>query len=97
MLFKSGFGFGVPDLTFVVREILPSQADYLGQGTVVCLYFGRNMLAFYEGRSEKNEGVGRTGDASSRGRARRAAHRRGSPPSQVGSSVDDVCGEAAIK
>ena len=62
MLFKSGFGFGVPDLTFVVREILPSQADYLGQGTVVCLYFGRNMLAFYEGRSEKNEGVGRTGD-----------------------------------
>jgi len=47
----------MPDLAFLVREVLPSDADDLGEGAVVCFNLGGNVLILDEGGTEEDEGV----------------------------------------
>ena len=48
VLFEDSFRFGVPYLSLVMGKILPSEADYFGEGTVICLDLCRNVLTFDE-------------------------------------------------
>jgi len=62
MLLESGLGLCVPDLTLFVREVLPGEADDLGESAVVCLDLRGDVLTLNERRSEENESVGRARD-----------------------------------
>lgn len=62
VLLERGLGLVVPDLALVVGEVLPGEADDLGQGAVVGLDGGGDVLGFDEGGAEEDEGVRRAGD-----------------------------------
>ena len=62
MLVESGFGFGMPDLTLLVRQILPGKTNDLGERAVVRLDLSRHVLALDERRAEEDEGIGWAGD-----------------------------------
>lgn len=62
MLVESSFSFGMPDLTLLVRQILPSETDDLGESAVVGLDLGGDMLTLDERGAEEDKGVGRTRD-----------------------------------
>lgn len=62
MLLEGVPGFCVPDLSLVVGEVLPGQADDLGESAVVSLDLRGDVLSFDEGRAEKNERIGWAGD-----------------------------------
>jgi hypothetical protein len=57
VLVEGGSSLVVPDLTFVVREVLPCESDDLGEGAVVRFDVRRDVLGFDEGGAEEDEGV----------------------------------------
>ena len=61
VLFDSSFRFGMPYLSLVVGEIVPGEADYLGEATVIFLDFCRNVLAFDERGTKEMNAFGRRG------------------------------------
>jgi len=62
MVLERGFGFCVPDLPFLVRQVLPCEADDLGKSAMVRLDLGRDVLTLNERGAKEDESVGRTGD-----------------------------------
>ena len=62
VLLESGLGLGMPHLPLLVRQILPGEANDLGERAVVGLDLGRDVLALDERGAEENEGIGRTRD-----------------------------------
>ena len=64
MFFQRGLGLGVPDLALLVREVLPGETDDLGQGAMVGLDLGGDVLVLDEGRAEEDEGVARARDVA---------------------------------
>jgi hypothetical protein len=61
VLLQCSLGLGVPYLTLIVREVLPSESDDLRKSAVIGLNLGRHMLAFNKRGAEKYEGVWRSG------------------------------------
>jgi hypothetical protein len=62
VLLESGLGLCMPNLSLLVRQVLPGEADDLGERAVVGFDLSRDMLALDERGTEEDERVGRTGD-----------------------------------
>jgi len=62
VLLEGGFSFRMPYLSLVMRKILPSEAYYLGEGTVIRLDLCRYVLTFDERGTKEDERIGRSWD-----------------------------------
>ena len=63
MILERGFGFGMPRLALLVRQILPGEPDDLGERAMVGHNLGRNVVALDE---QGAVGIGWTGNVAVR-------------------------------